>query len=68
MNKIALKKAALDKKNISKEEKYQWNSKQLNSNRQWNIVIMKAITHEIGDIYSVYQGIPILFNVIKTKR
>ena len=29
---------------------------------------MKAITNEIGDIYSVYQGIPILFNVIKTKR
>ena len=29
---------------------------------------MKAITNEIGDIYSVHQGIPILFNVIKTKR
>ena len=29
---------------------------------------MKAIANEIGDIYSVYQGIPILFNVIKKKR
>ena len=29
---------------------------------------MKAITNEIGDIYNLYQGIPILFNVIKTKR
>ena len=28
---------------------------------------MKAITNEIGDIYDVYQGIPILFNVIKRK-
>ena len=47
----------MKKRNISKTVKLKL--------RKTVDIIVIAITNEIGDIFDVYQGIPLLFNIIK---